>query len=174
MVKRIILLNAALLFLLSSCGGSGYTTDMDKALDIRAEQVQELEVMHEGALAIEKDYLSDRKDLLAVYQGRIDSLMSKVESKDEAALDALAELREIEATRRIENRLLRRRTEERDAALEYSLDDIRRIYGHSKASSEDKKAYEDFKKAMKIEGDKADQFREEYYKKLEKINNTYQ
>ena len=136
--------------------------------------MQQLEVMHEGALAIEKDYLSDRKDLLAVYQGRIDSLMSKVESKDEAALDALAELRKIEATRRIENRLLRRRTEEHDAALEYSLDDIRRIYGHSKASSEDKKAYEDFKKAMKIEGDKADQFREEYYKKLEKINNTYQ
>lgn len=174
MKKAILLLNSTLLLLLVSCGGSGYTTDMDKALDIRAEQVQELEVMHEGALAIEKDYLSDRKDLLAVYHGRIDSLMSKVESKDEAALDALAELREIEATRRIENRLLRRRTEERDAALEYSLDDIRRIYGHSKASSEDKKAYEDFKKAMKIEGDKADQFREEYYKKLEKINNTYQ
>ena len=89
-------------------------------------------------------------------------------------MNALAELREIEASRRKENRLLRRETEERDAALEYSLDDIRRIYGHPNASPEDKKAYKAFKKAMKIEGDKEDQFRDDYYKKLEKINNTYQ
>lgn len=174
MNKAILLLHCALIFLLVSCGGSGYTTDMDKAIDLRVEQVQELEVMHEGALAIEKDYLSDRKDLLAVYQGRIDSLMSKVESKDEAALDALAELREIEATRRVENRVLRRKTEERDVALEYSIDDIRRIYGHSKASTEDKKAYDDFKKALEIEDEKADKSRDSYYKKIEELNTKYQ
>lgn len=174
MVKRIILLNAVLLFLLSSCGGSGYTTDMDEAISLRAQQVQDLELMYESTLLIEEDYLSDRKDLLSVYQGRIDSLMTKVESKDDEAMNALAELREIEASRRKENRLLRRETEERDTALEYSLDDIRRIYGHPNASPEDKKAYKAFKKAMKIEDDKADQFRDDYYKKLEKINNTYQ
>ena len=79
--------------ILTSCGGSSYTTDKEEALEMKQEQTENYKAYYESAFGIEKDYYEERKEILADYGGKEENLMKKAKTKDETALDALADLR---------------------------------------------------------------------------------
>lgn len=119
----------ALLFtvvVLTSCGGS-YTTDKEKALDMKKEQTEDYKSYYESALDIETDYYTDRKEILANYGGEESSLMKKAKTQDEDALDHLSDLRNLEIKRSQDLESLGRKFEDRDRALRKSISDIRML-----------------------------------------------
>ena len=85
----------------------------------------------------------------------------KAKTKDEKALDALADLRSIELGRRSEKDALSRKYEEKHRALRYSIDDIQMIY--------DSKELKDWDKAIKAEDKIQSDLGDAHYKAVEKL-----
>ena len=125
MKKLFVLLFAG--SILASCGGSSYTTDKDEALELKKEQTEDLKSYYEDKLEIETDFVADEKEILADYGGKEDALIKKAKTKDEKALDALADLRNLEMQRTKDLRELDRKTEDFDRALRVSISDIKDI-----------------------------------------------
>lgn len=125
MKKLFVLLFAG--SLLASCGGSSYTTDKDEALELKKEQTEDLKSYYEDALEIETDFVADEKEILADYGGKEETLIKKAKTKDEKALDALADLRNLQMQKSKDLRELGRKTEDFDNALSRSISDIKRI-----------------------------------------------
>ena len=125
MKKLFILLFAG--SILASCGGSSYTTDKDEALELKKEQTEDLKSYYEDALEIETDFVADEKEILADYGGKEDALIKKAKTKDEKALDALADLRNLQMQRSKDLSELGRKTEDFDRALGNSISDIESI-----------------------------------------------
>ncbi|MDB2408626.1 hypothetical protein N9W09_02440 [Crocinitomicaceae bacterium] len=113
--------------LLASCGGSSYTTDKDEALELKKEQTENLKSYYEDALEIETDFVADEKEILADYGGKEASLIKKAKTKDEKALDALADLRNLQMQKSKDLDELERKTEDFDNALKESISDIKKI-----------------------------------------------
>ena len=113
--------------ILASCGGSGYTTDKEEALELKKEQTENLKSYYEDALEIKTDFVADEKDILADYGGKEETLIKKAKTKDEKALDALADLRNLQMQKSKDLRELGRKTEDFDNALSRSISDINRI-----------------------------------------------
>ena len=113
--------------LLASCGGSSYTTDKDEALELKKEQTEDLKSYYEDALEIETDFVADEKEILADYGGKEASLIKKAKTKDEKALDALADLRNLQMQKDKDLIELDRKTEDFDNALSKSISDIKEI-----------------------------------------------
>ena len=90
--------------------------------------------------------------------------MEKAKTKDEKALDALADLRSIELGRRSEKDALSRKYEEKHRALRYSIDDIQMIY--------DSKELKDWDKAIKAEDKIQSDLGDAHYKAVEKLKNN--
>ena len=51
---------------------------------------------YQSALEIETDFYASQKEILADYGGKESTLMKKAKTKDEKALEALADLRNLE------------------------------------------------------------------------------
>ena len=79
--------------------------------------IENLKSYYEDALEIETDFVADEKEILADYGGKEASLIKKAKTKDEKALDALADLRNLEMQRTKDLRELDRKTEDFDKAL---------------------------------------------------------
>ena len=147
--------------LLASCGGSSYTTDKEEALEMKKSQTEDMKSYYESLLAIETEFYAERKEILADYGGKESSLLEKAKTKDEKALDALADLRNIELGRRSEKDALSRKYEEKHRALRYSIDDIQMIY--------DSKELKDWDKAIKAEDKIQSDLGDAHYKAVEKL-----
>ena len=112
---------------LASCGGSSYTTDKEEALEMKKSQTEDMKSYYESLLAIETDFYAERKEILADYGGKESSLLEKAKTKDEKALDALADLRNLELGKRRDMDALSRKYED-SHALSQSIRDINQLY----------------------------------------------
>jgi len=147
--------------LLASCGGSSYTTDKEEALEMKKSQTEDMKSYYESLLAIETDFYAERKEILADYGGKESSLLEKAKTKEEKALDALADLRNLELGRRSDKDALSRKYEEKHRALNWSIDDIGMIY--------DSKELKDWNKAIKAEDKIQSDLGDAHYKAVEKL-----
>ena len=147
--------------ILASCGGSGYTTDKEEALELKKEQTENLKSYYEDALEIKTDFVADEKDILADYGGKEDALIKKAKTKDEKALDALADLRNLQMQKSKDLRELGRKTEDFDDALDQSIEDIEALF-----DEKDRKAFD---KAIEAENEIQTKLREAHTKAVGKL-----
>jgi len=147
--------------ILASCGGSGYTTDKEEALELKKEQTENLKSYYEDALEIKTDFVADEKDILADYGGKEDALIKKAKTKDEKALDALADLRNLQMQKSKDLRELGRKTEDFDDALDQSIEDIEALF--------DKKDRKAFDKAIEAEDEIQTKLSEAHTKAVDKL-----
>ena len=147
--------------LLASCGGSSYTTDKEEALEMKKSQTEDMKSYYESALEIETDFYASQKEILADYGGKESTLMKKAKTKDEKALDALADLRNLELGKRRDMDALSRKYEDSHRALSQSIRDINQL-NDSKDLKEWSKAIE---AEEKIQSDLADK----HYKAVDKL-----
>ena len=147
--------------LLASCGGSSYTTDKEEALEMKKSQTEDMKSYYESALEIETNFYASQKEILADYGGKESTLMKKAKTKDEKALDALADLRNLELGKRRDMDALSRKYEDSHRALSQSIRDINQL-NDSKDLKEWSKAIE---AEEKIQSDLADK----HYKAVDKL-----
>ena len=147
--------------LLASCGGSSYTTDKEEALEMKKSQTEDMKSYYESALEIETDFYASQKEILADYGGKESTLMKKAKTKDEKALEALADLRNLELGKRRDMDALSRKYEDSHRALSQSIRDINQL-NDSKDLKEWSKAIE---AEEKIQSDLADK----HYKAVDKL-----
>lgn len=159
MKKLFVLLFAGAL--LASCGGSSYTTDKEEVIEMKKDQSENLKSYYEDVLAVETDFAADKKEILADYGGKEETLMKKAKTKDEKALDALADLRNLEMKYNQDLRELKRETEDFDEALEQSIDDINEL--------NEEKDLKAFTKAIEAEDDIQAKLLEAHNKAVEKL-----
>jgi len=148
--------------ILASCGGSGYTTDKEEALELKKEQTENLKSYYEDALEIKTDFVADEKEILADYGGKEETLIKKAKTKDEKALDALADLRNLQMQKSKDLRELGRKTEDFDNALSRSISDIKRI--------NEAKDLKRWMKNIDAEDKIQDDLKQTYYKAVEKLD----
>ena len=159
MKKLFVLLFAGAV--LASCGGSSYTTDKEEVIEMKKDQSENLKSYYEDVLAVETDFAADKKEILADYGGKEETLMKKAKTKDEKALDALADLRNLEMKYNQDLRELKRETEDFDEALEQSIDDINEL--------NEEKDLKAFTKAIEAEDDIQAKLLEAHNKAVEKL-----
>ena len=147
--------------LLASCGGSSYTTDKEEALEMKKSQTEDMKSYYESALEIETNFYASQKEILADFGGKESTLMNKAKTKDEKALDALADLRNLELGKRRDMDALSRKYEDSHRALSQSIRDINQL-NDSKDLKEWSKAIE---AQEKIQSDLADK----HYKAVDKL-----
>ncbi len=147
--------------LLTSCGGSSYTTDKEEALEMKKNQTEDMKSYYESALEIETDFYASQKEILADYGGKESSLMKKAKTKDEKALDALADLRNLELGRRRDMNALERKYEDSHRALNQSIRDINQL--------NDSKDLKDWNKAIKAEEEIQSDLADKHYKAVDKL-----
>lgn len=147
--------------LLASCGGSSYTTDKEEALEMKKSQTEDMKSYYESALEIETNFYASQKEILADFGGKESTLMNKAKTKDEKALDALADLRNLELGKRRDMDALSRKYEDSHRALSQSIRDINQL-NDSKDLKEWSKAIE---AEEKIQSDLADK----HYKAVDKL-----
>ena len=147
--------------LLASCGGSSYTTDKEEALEMKKSQTEDMKSYYESALEIETDFYASQKEILADYGGKESTLMKKAKTKDEKALEDLADLRNLELGKRRDMDALSRKYEDSHRALSQSIRDINQL-NDSKDLKEWRKAIE---AEEKIQSDLADK----HYKAVDKL-----
>ena len=148
--------------LLASCGGSSYTTDKEKALEMKKSQTEDMKSYYESALEIETDFYASQKEILADYGGKESTLMKKAKTKDEKALEALADLRNLELGKRRDMDALARKYEDSHRALSQSIRDINELNDYSKD-------LKDWNKAIQAEEDIQSDLAEKHYKAVDKL-----
>lgn len=127
MKKVILSILVGSTMVLASCGGGTYTTDKDEALEMKKEMTAELPDYYADLLAIHTDFQADKKEILADYGGKEETLMEKAKTKDEAALATLADLRELEFSMEKDLNDLNRANEDRTRAMNQSISDIQAL-----------------------------------------------
>ena len=147
--------------LLASCGGSSYTTDKEEVLEMKKSQTEDLKTYLEKVLEIETDFYASQKEILADYGGKESTLMKKAKTKDEKALDALADLRNLELGKRRDMDALSRKYEDSHRALSQSIRDINQL--------NDSKDLKDWNKAIQAEEDIQSDLAEKHYKAVDKL-----
>ena len=147
--------------LLASCGGSSYTTDKEEALEMKKSQTEDMKSYYESALEIETDFYASQKEILADYGGKESTLMKKAKTKDEKALDALANLRNLELGKRRDMDALSRKYEDSHRALSQSIRDINQL--------NDSKDLKDWNKAIEAEEKIQSDLADKHYKAVDKL-----
>ena len=147
--------------LLASCGGSSYTTDKEEALEMKKSQTEDMKSYYESALEIETDFYASQKEILADYGGKESTLMKKAKTKDEKALDALADLRNLELGKRRDMDALSRKYEDSHRALSQSIRDINQL--------NDSKDLKDWSKSIEAEEKIQSDLADKHYKAVDKL-----
>lgn len=147
--------------LLASCGGSSYTTDKEEALEMKKSQTEDMKSYYESALEIETDFYASQKEILADYGGKESTLMKKAKTKDEKALEALADLRNLELGKRRDMDALSRKYEDSHRALSQSIRDINQL--------NDSKDLKDWNKAIEAEEKIQSDLADKHYKAVDKL-----
>jgi len=143
MKKVILSILVGSTMVLASCGGSTYTTDKDEALEMKKEMTADLPDYYADLLAIHTEYKESEKEILADYGGKTETLMEKAKTKDEAALTALADLRDLQSSATQDEKDLERAKDDKERALNQSIRDIRYL--------NDAKDLTDWNKALQAE-----------------------
>jgi len=147
--------------LLASCGGSSYTTDKEEVLEMKKSQTEDLKTYLEKVLEIETDFYASQKEILAEYEGKESTLMKKAKTKDEKALGALADLRNLEISKYSEIEALGRKQEDIRRVLRASISDIRQL--------NDVKDLKTWNEAIEAEEDTQRNLRDKHYEALNKL-----
>jgi hypothetical protein len=82
--------------LITSCGGTGYTTDKDEALEQLKQIAKDEEEGQKTFLEDLKSWKEEKDKILKEYSGKESKLLKKAKKDDEDALDALADLRALD------------------------------------------------------------------------------
>jgi hypothetical protein len=82
--------------LITSCGGTGYTTDKDEALEQLEQIAKDEEAAQKTFLEDLKSWKEEKDKILKEYSGKESKLLKKAKKDDEDALDALADLRALD------------------------------------------------------------------------------
>jgi hypothetical protein len=82
--------------LITSCGGTGYTTDKDEALKLAKEILDEEKEAYKEYLDYAKETKEEKDEILKDYSGKESKLLKKAKKGDEDALSALKELRNLD------------------------------------------------------------------------------
>jgi len=82
--------------LITSCGGTGYTTDKDEALEQLEQIAKDEEEGQKTFLEDLKSWKEEKDKILKEYSGKESKLLKKAKKDDEHALDALADLRALD------------------------------------------------------------------------------
>ena len=147
--------------LLASCGGSSYTTDKEEVLEMKKSQTEDLKTYLEKVLEIETDFYASQKEILADYEGKESTLMKKAKTKDEKALGALADLRNLEISKYSEIETLGRKQEDIRRVLRASISDIRQL--------NDVKDLKTWNEAIEAEEDTQRNLRDKHYEAVNKL-----
>ncbi len=147
--------------LLASCGGSSYTTDKEEVLEMKKSQTEGLKTYLEKVLEIETDFYASQKEILADYEGKESTLMKKAKTKDEKALGALADLRNLEISKYSEIEALGRKQEDIRRVLRASISDIRQL--------NDVKDLKTWNEAIEAEEDTQRNLRDKHYEAVNKL-----
>lgn len=147
--------------LLASCGGSSYTTDKEEVLKMKKSQTEDLKTYLEKVLEIETDFYASQKEILADYEGKESTLMKKAKTKDEKALGALADLRNLEISKYSEIEALGRKQEDIRRVLRASISDIRQL--------NDVKDLKTWNEAIEAEEDTQRNLRDKHYEAVNKL-----
>ena len=99
--------------------------------------------------------------ILADYGGKESTLMKKAKTKDEKALDALADLRNLELGKRRDMDALSRKYEDSHRALSQSIRDINQL--------NDSKDLKEWSKAIEAEEKIQSDLAEKHYKAVDKL-----
>ena len=81
---------------LTSCGGTAYTTDKDEALEQLEQIAKDEEEGQKTFLEDLKSWKEEKDKILKEYSGKESKLLKKAKKDDEHALDALADLRALD------------------------------------------------------------------------------
>lgn len=114
--------------LLASCGGSSYTTDKEAALEMKKEQTEALKGYYAKLLDIHTEFEAAKKEILADYGGKSSTLWDKAKTKDDSAMDAWTDLRNLELHKSQDIRALNQVSAASDRALSTSIEDINDLY----------------------------------------------
>jgi len=139
-----------------------YTTDKEEAIELKKEQSEDLKSYYEDALKIDTDFAANEKEILADYGGEEDALIEKAKTKNEKALDALAELRNLQMNRWKSLTELDRKIRVFNNALSLSISDIKRI--------NEAKDLKRWMKNIDAEDKIQDDLKQTYYKAVEKLD----
>ena len=138
--------------ILSSCGGTGYTTDKDEALELAKEILDEEKELFKEFLDFYKEVKEKRDDILKEYSGKESKLLKKAKKGNEDAISALKDLRELELNSDEKEEDMGRSLNKKRKALRVSIRDIRAIN-----DSEDLEDWEEDYRKIEKKRDKARQ-----------------
>ena len=95
-MKKIYFALLMLGLIVTSCGGTGYTTDKDEALEQLEQIAKDEEEGQKTFLEDLKSWKEEKDKILKEYSGKESKLLKKAKKDNEDALDALADLRALE------------------------------------------------------------------------------
>ena len=157
-MNRILFAALFLGLFLASCGGSPYTTDKDKALEMGEKLLDEEKELRKELLDDAKDYREKKDELLEDYDGKEDKLLKKAKKEDEDALSTLKELRDLEINYELDKWNKSIKLAKEVMAYEFSCGDIKAI--------NDKDDIKDWLKDIEKIDEKRSKASMEFYKDL--------
>ena len=112
---------------LTSCGGTAYTTDKDEALELAQEILDEEKEMYKDYLDYAKEVKEKKDKILKEYSGKESKLMKKAKKGDEDALSALKELRNLDINSEEKYEDMGKSLQKKQRAFRLSISDIRAL-----------------------------------------------
>ena len=112
---------------LTSCGGTAYTTDKDEALELAQEILDEEKEAYKEYLDYAKEVKEKKDKILKEYSGKESKLMKKAKKGDEDALSALKELRNLDINSEEKYEDMGKSLQKKQRAYTLSISDIRAL-----------------------------------------------
>ena len=154
----------ALFFLglvLTSCGGTAYTTDKDEALELAQEILDEEKEAYKEYLDYAKEVKEKKDKILKEYSGKESKLMKKAKKGDEDALSALKELRNLDINSEEKYEDIGKSLQKKQRAFRLSISDIRAL--------NDADDLEDWEKDLAKIEKKRNKARDDYFEDYEEL-----
>ena len=126
-MKKIYFALLMLGFVVTSCGGTAYTTDKDEALKLAKEILDEEKEAYKEYLDYAKETKEEKDEILKDYSGKESKLLKKAKKGDEDALSALKELRNLELNSDEKSKDIGESLQKRQRAFNLSIRDIRAL-----------------------------------------------
>ena len=146
---------------LTSCGGTAYTTDKDEALELAQEILDEEKEAYKEYLDYAKEVKEKKDKILKEYSGKESKLMKKAKKGDEDALSALKELRNLDINSEEKYEDMGKSLQKKQRAYMLSISDIRAL--------NDADDLEDWEKDLAKIQKKRNKVREDYYEDIDEL-----
>jgi hypothetical protein len=146
---------------LTSCGGTAYTTDKDEALELAQEILDEEKEAYKEYLDYAKEVKEKKDKILKEYSGKESKLMKKAKKGDEDALSALKELRNLDINSEEKYEDIGKSLQKKQRAYNLSISDIRAL--------NDADDLEDWEKDLAKIEKKRNKARDDYFEDYEEL-----